>query len=212
MNPLPAFATRVAACAAFAATGVVACRHTEGAKPLRYHGTLGALGTAPITPSLVIDVGVSDVRLIMDEPQPVMVSNLGSRDLRDSVSYALETTPAECVKPDVSPGRIAEKHRAKHCDARWTIYTPRIGDVRARASVGDVELVVPADRAIRMHAEVGSVHVRLDGRLLQNGKSPGAGEQWQLGDLNTLPRLDVRTGVGSLRAELKTTGQARNER
>jgi hypothetical protein len=190
---------------AFSLANIVACRHTEGAKPLYVPRTPFVLGTVPVTGSLIIDVGVSDVRVVMGEPQPVMVSNVGTRDLRDSIVYALETTPAECVRPDVSPGRIAERRRTKNCHARWTISIPRVADVRVRASVGDVELVAPADRAIRLQAEVGSVRLMLDGRELQRDKSPGSGDDWRVGDLKTLPRLDVRTGVGSIRADLKTT-------
>ena len=60
---------------------------------------------------------------------------------------------------------------------------------------------------------VGSVQFRLDGRELRHGKSPGAGDQLRLGDLDALPRLDVSTGVGSIRADFNTRKpEARNER
>jgi len=84
--------------------------------------------------------------------------------------------------------------------------------VRVRVAVGDVAVVAPADRAIRLKAEVGSVRLMLDGRELQHGKSPGSGDDLRVGDLGALPRLDVRTGVGSIRAELKTVAGSRPER
>jgi hypothetical protein len=60
---------------------------------------------------------------------------------------------------------------------------------------------------------VGSVQFRLDGRELRHAKSPGAGDQLRLGDLDALPRLDVSTGVGSIRADFNTRKpEARNER
>ena len=202
---------RVATIGVLTLSSAGACRHTEGVKPIAHPRTPLALGTAPATSSLVIEVGASDVRLVMGEPQPIVVSGTMSRDLRDSVIYALETKPPECAKPDVSPGRVAEKQRQKHCQVHWTIQSPRITDVRVRVSVGDVELVAPADRAVRLQSEVGSVRVRLDGRELQSGKSPGSGDQWRLGDLDTTPRLDVKTGVGSIHADLKTQSPPRNE-
>ena len=196
-----------------AATHSVACRRTEGARPISAAHPAVALGTAPVTGSLVIDVGVSDVRLFMDEPQAVLVTNLGSRDLRDSVAYAFEAKPPGCAEPDVSPGRMGVRNRANRCSVRWDIRIPRIDDVRVRVSVGDVEVVAPVDRAIRLDANVGSVRFRLDGRELRHGKSPGAGDQLRLGDLDALPRLDVSTGVGSIRAEFNTgKADARHER
>jgi hypothetical protein len=194
----PVFATFLSLASA------LACRHTEGAKPIAAAHSPLVLGTAAATSSLVIDVGASDVILTMDEPQPVLISNGIRHDLRDSVSYALETKPAECAEANVSPGRIAEKHRAKHCYARWSIRIPRIPDVRVRVSAGDVVVVAPADRAVRTHAQVGTVRLTLDDRELQHGKSPGSGDEFRIGDISALPRLDVRTGVGSIRAELKT--------
>ena len=191
---------------------LAACGHTQGAMPIATGNAPVALGTAAVTGSLDIDVGVSNVRLLMDEPQVVVVSNVGSRDLRDSVSYVFETKPAGCAEPDVSPGRIRVGRRDRDCYVRWEIRIPRIADVRVRVSVGDVEVVAPADRAIRLHTGVGSVKLRLDGRELRHGKSPGAGDQLRLGDLDTLPRLDVSTDVGSVRAELNTRPSTQRER
>jgi len=191
---------------------LVGCRRTNGAKPLSRPHPVTVLGTAPVTGALVIDVGVSDVRLLMDEPQTVLVDNLGRHDLRDSVAYAFEPKPPGCAEPDVSPGRIGVRNRANHCSVRWVIRIPRIDDVRVRVSVGDIELVAPVDRAIRLDVGVGSVHFLLDGRELQHDKAPGSGDQLRFGDLNTLPRLEARTGVGSIRAELKTRSTTRNER
>lgn len=211
---MTASAIRPALVAALIAGSLGACRHsgyTEGVKPIGDARTPLAMGTVPVTRSLEIDVGASDLRLVVGERQPIIESRVMSREVRDSVIYALETTPPECATPDVSPGRIAEKRRDKHCRARWTIQTPRIDDVRARVSVGDVDVVAPLDRAIRLRADVGSVQVTLDGRALQHGKSPGSGDEWRLGDLATRPRLDVKTDVGSIRAELKATESGRNK-
>ena len=189
-----------------------ACRHSQGATPIATANAPVALGTAPVTGSLDIDVGVADVRLLIDEPQPISVSNVESRDLRDSVAYAFETKPAGCAEPNVAPGRIGVGRRDRDCYVRWEIRIPRIADVRVRVSVGRVELVAPADRAIRLHAGVGSVKIRLDGREFRHGKSPGAGDELGLGDIDTLPRLDVSTGVGSIRAELNTRPNTQRER
>lgn len=196
--------SRVLSFAVLTVTSVMACRRTEGVRPIIDARSPLALGTAPVTGSLVIDVGVSDVHLVMGEPQQIVEANLGRRGGRDSISYAFETKPAECATPEVSPGRIGVARRDRNCSVRWAIHIPRIADVRVRVSVGDVEVVAPVDRAIRLDADVGSVRIRLDGRELRRGKSPGAGDQVQLGDLDTTPRLDVRTGVGSIRAELNT--------
>ena len=196
--------TRVLALVALALTSLAGCQHTRGAKPIMDGRAPGALGSAPVAGSLVIDVGVSDVRLVMGQPQQIVETNLGRRGGRDSISYVFETKPAECATPEVSPGRIGVGRRDRNCSVRWDIHIPRIADVRVRVSVGDVEVVAPVDRAIRLDADVGSVRIRLDGRELQRGKSPGSGDQVRLGDLDTTPRLDVRTGVGSIRAELTT--------
>jgi hypothetical protein len=187
-----------------ASVTIAACQRTEGARPISKAAPAGVLGTAPVTNALIIDVGVSDVRLLMDQPQPIMVSNLGTRDLRDSIMYSFEAKPPGCAEPDVSHGRIAVRNRARDCAVRWEISIPRIPDVRIRVSVGRIELVAPSDRAISLDANVGTVKLQLDGRELDHARSPGAGDRLRLGDLNTLPRLDARTGVGSIHAELHT--------
>jgi hypothetical protein len=196
-------ATYIVAFAAVFVT-ITACQRTEGARPISKAAPSGVLGTAPVTNALVIDVGASDVRLVMDQPQPIMVSNLGTRDLRDSITYSFESKPPGCAEPDVTQGRIAVRNRARDCTVRWDISIPRIPDVRVRASVGRIELVAPSDRAISLDANVGTVKLQLDGRELDHARSPGAGDRLRLGNLNTLPRLDVRTGVGSIHAELHT--------
>ena len=199
--------TRFFASPALVLLTVAACRHTQGAMPIATANAPVTLGTAAVTGSLDIDVGVSDVRLLMDQPQAVVISTVESRDLRDSVAYAFETKPPGCAEPSVSPGRIGVGRRDRDCYVRWEIRIPRIDQVRVRVSVGDVELVAPADRAIRLHSGVGSVKFRLDGRELRHGKSPGAGDDLRLGDLDTLPRLDVSTDVGSIRADFNTSTQ-----
>jgi hypothetical protein len=142
------------------------------------------------THALTIDLGVSYLRLTMEE--------------RDSVAWSLETNPRGCATAEVSPGRIGIGRRDRHCSTRWDIRIPVIEDVRVRASVGDIDVSGPIGRAIRLDSGVGRVRFRLDGRELRSGKSPGSGEEVRLGDLSTLPRLDVHTGVGWIHAELRT--------
>jgi hypothetical protein len=149
-----------------------------------------ATGLLPATGALTIDVGVSRVRLVVEH--------------RDSIFWSLETKPAGCAVAEASPNRIALARRDQHCATSWNIRIPAIDDVQVRASVGDIDVSAPADRALRLHAGVGSVRLRFDDRELRHAGSPGSGDHLDLGDLGTLPRLDVRTGVGSVRAELRT--------
>lgn len=186
--------------AALITTGITAC-HPRGARAISNAPTPLATGTAPATSALVIDVGVSDVQLRMGVRDSVMIAG---RDSNDSVAYALETQPAGCATADVSPGRIAIARRDQHCFTRWDIRLPRTADVRVRVSVGDVDVTAPIDRAIRLHSDVGSVRLRVDGRQLHHAGSPGSGDELRIGDLATLPRLDVSVGVGSVRAEMVT--------
>jgi hypothetical protein len=148
-----------------------------------------------VTQALSIDVGVSYLRLTMEE--------------RDSVAWSLETNPRGCATPAASPGRLEIARRDNHCATRWDVRVPVIDDVRVRVSVGDIDVSAPVDRAVRLHSGVGSVRFRLDGRELRGGKTPGSGESVDLGELGTLPRLDVRTGVGWIHAEMHTVTPSR---
>ena len=154
-----------------------------------------ATGVEPAGSSLTVDAGVSAVRLVVEQ--------------RDSISWSLETRPVGCASAEVSPERLAIGRRDQHCSTRWDIRTPPIDDIRVRVSVGDIDVSASADRAIRLHAGVGGVRLRLDGRELRHGKSPGSGDELDLGDLSTRPRLEARTGVGSVHAELHTVSSAR---
>jgi hypothetical protein len=147
-------------------------------------------GTLPATPALSIDVGVSYLRLTMEK--------------RDSVAWSFETKPPGCATASASPGRLEIGRRDQHCATRWEIRAPIIEDMRVRASVGDIDVSAPIDRAIRLDSNVGSVRFRLDGRELRTGKSPGSGDRVDYGDITVLPRLDVRTNVGWIHAETRT--------
>ena len=161
------------------------------------------LGTTPATRELVVDGGVSDVRIFIREPEGIIQSPLGTRDARDSVEFQFTTDPTGCAEADVRPGHLGIAHRARRCSVKWVIRVPpRVADVRVRVSVGDVEINAPSDRSVRLHSGVGSVQLTIDGRRLEHSKSPGAGDEIRLGDRSALPRVDVSTGVGSVRAEL----------
>ena len=147
-------------------------------------------GTLPAGHALSIDAGVSYLRLTMEE--------------RDSVAWSLETKPQGCATARATPGRLEIDGRDQHCATRWDVRVPIIEDVRARVSVGDIDVSAPIDRAIRIHSGVGSVRFRLDGRELRGGKTPGSGDEFKYGDLDTQPRLDVSTGVGWVHAETRT--------
>jgi hypothetical protein len=171
--------------------GLAGCAgHTPPASVSSSGASAAATGVLPATHALSIDVGVSYLRLTMED--------------RDSIAWSLETKPRGCASSEVSPGRIEIGRRDRHCSTRWDIRIPVIEDVRVRASVGDIDVFGTVDRAIRLDSGVGSVRLRLDGRELRSGKSPGSGDEVRLGDLTTLPRLDVHTGVGWVHAEMRT--------
>ena len=167
--------------------------HPPSANPPAADATIGpAAGMLPANNALTLDGGVSDVRVIV-EP-------------RDSVSWSFETRPAGCATAVAEPGRLSIGRRAEHCSTKWDVRVPIIDDVRVNVSVGDIDVSAPADRAIRLRSNVGSVRLRLDGRELRHPGAPGSGDHLDLGDVSTLPRVDARTGVGSVRAELFTAG------
>jgi hypothetical protein len=158
-----------------------------------------ASGMLRATNALTLDAGVSDVRVVI-EP-------------RDSVSWSFDTRPPGCATAVVEPGRLSIGHRDNQCSTTWDVRVPIIDDVRIDVSVGDIDVSAPADRAIRLRSNVGSVRLRLDGRELHHAGAPGSGDHLDLGDVSTLPRVDARTGVGSVRAELFTaTGRPRDTR
>jgi hypothetical protein len=146
------------------------------------------LGALPTGDSFTIDAGVSDVRLVLEA--------------RDSVVWAFEAKPPSCATADATPGRLGLARHREHCSIRWDVHMPLIADVRVNVSVGDVDVIAPLDRALRLRANVGSVRLRIDNRELHHSSSPGSGDQLELGDLSSVPRLDVRTGVGSVKADL----------
>jgi hypothetical protein len=162
-----------------------------GAAPLAASPTTGRL---PASSTLTIDVGASDVSVVVDG--------------RDSVTWTVETRPAGCATVAASPERLAFERRERKCGARWTVRVPAIDDLHVIASVGDIDVTAPADRAIRLRSGVGSVRLRLDGRELRHGGSPGSGDRLELGDVSSRPRLDARTDVGSVRVELRTVTNA----
>ena len=161
--------------------------------------TSPASGRLPAGNALTLDAGVSDVRVVVES--------------RDSVSWSFETRPAGCAAAVAEPGRLSIGRRAEHCSTTWDVRIPIIDDVRVNVSVGDIDVSAPADRAIRLRSNVGSVRLRIDGRELRHPGAPGSGDHLDLGDMSTLPRVDARTGVGSVRAELFTAaGRPRDAR
>ena len=148
--------------------------------------------------TLTVDAGASRVRLTIER--------------RDSVTWSVRTTPDGCATVQASADRLGFARRDRDCAATWDIRVPPIDDVQVIVSVGDIDVSAPIDRAIRLRSGVGSVRLTLDGRELRHEGAPGSGDRLELGDLDTRPRLDVRTNVGAVRAELRTvatTGQAR---
>src|SRR5215207_5901194 len=158
------------------------------ATPLSRADAAGELGTLPAGGSFTLDAGVSNVRLVVEA--------------RDSVVSAFEAKPSGCATVDATPERLAIAHRREHCTTRWYVNVPLIADVRVNVSVGDVEVITPFDRAVRLRANVGSVRLRIDNRELHHRGAPGSGDRLDLGDPSSLPRLDVRTGVGSVKADI----------
>ena len=142
--------------------------------------------------TLILDAGVSDVTV-----------HLGAG--RDSVHWSLRTNPQGCARPDVLPSRLGIKDRARHCSTKWEISGAAIADVSVDVSVGNITLSAPSDRAVKLHAGVGDIKLRLDGRELRHSGAPGSGDELELGDANTQPRLVARTGVGSITLDLRTT-------
>lgn len=167
--------------------------HAPSTNPTTTAATTGpAGGMLPANNALTLDAGVSDVRVVVEA--------------RDSVSWSFDTRPAGCATAVAEPGRLSIGHRDNHCSTKWDVRVPIIDDVRVTVSVGDIDVSAPADRAIRLRSNVGSVRLRLDGRELRHPGAPGSGDHLDLGDVSTLPRVDARTGVGSVRAELFTVG------
>ena len=158
------------------------------ATPISRADPLMESGTLPGGSSFTIDAGVSDVRL--------------SLEARDSVVWAFEAKPPGCATAEATPGRLTVAHHHDNCSARWDVHAPLIADVRVDVSVGDVDVSAPLDRALRLRANVGSVRLRIDNRELHHRGSPGSGDQLELGDMSSVPRLDVRTGVGSVKADM----------
>ena len=185
MNNVHVVGAATAAVLAFA--GCTGRAPVAGPAPFAASPTSGSL---PAPSTLTIDVGVSDVSLVVED--------------RDSVTWSVETRPTGCATVAASPERLAFGRRDRDCGARWTIRAPAIDDLHIIASVGDIDVTTPADRAVRLRSGVGSVRLRLDGRELRHDRAPGSGDRLELGDASTRPRLDVRTDVGSVRAELRT--------
>lgn len=183
-----------------AAVVFAACAsHPPSPNPTTAAATGPAVGTLPANNALTLDAGVSDVRVVVEA--------------RDSVSWSFETRPAGCATAVAEPGRLSIGHRDNHCSTKWDVRVPIIDDVRVNVSVGDIDVSAPADRAIRLRSNVGSIRLRLDGRELHHAGAPGSGDHLDLGDVSTLPRVDARTGVGSVRAELFTAaGRLRDAR
>lgn len=177
------------------AVALGACARRTPVAPAASPASPVATGVLPASSTLTIDVGVSDVRLMVED--------------RDSVTWSVETRPAGCATVVAGPNRLAFAHRSRDCAARWDIRIPAIDDVQVIASVGDIDVTTPADRAVRLRSGVGNVRLSLDGRELRHAGSPGSGDHLQLGDPSTLPRIDVRTDVGSVRAELRTITKPR---
>lgn len=181
---------------AFAACAV----HAPSASSPTTAATSGPVaGVIPAHNALTLDAGVSDVRIVVEA--------------RDSVSWSFDARPAGCATAVAEPGRLSIGRRDQHCSTKWDVRAPIIDDVRVNVSVGDIDVSAPADRAIRLRSNVGSVRLRLDGRELRHPGAPGSGDHLDLGDVSSLPRIDVRTGVGSVRAELFTAaGRPRDAR
>ena len=171
---------------------VAACAfHAPSANPPTAAATTGPVaGVVSANNALTLDAGVSDVRVVVEA--------------RDSVSWSFDARPKGCATAVAEPGRLSIGHRDNHCSTKWDVRVPIIDDVRIDVSVGDIDVSAPADRAIRLRSNVGSVRLRLDGRELHHAGAPGSGDHLDLGDVSTLPRIDARTGVGSVRAELFT--------
>lgn len=171
---------------------VAACAfHPPSADPPAAAATTGpTAGMLPANNALTLDGGVSDVRVVVEA--------------RDSVSWSFDARPAGCATAVAEPGRLSIGRRTEHCSTKWDVRVPIIDDVRVNVSVGDIDVSAPADRAIRLRSNVGSVRLRLDGRELRHPGAPGSGDHLDLGDVSTLPRIDARTDVGSVRAELLT--------
>src|SRR5580765_3963392 len=180
-----------------AAVVFAACAlHPPSANPPTAAATAGpAAGMLPANNALTLDGGVSDIRVVVEA--------------RDSVSWSFDARPAGCATAVAEPGRLSIGRRAEHCSTRWDVRVPIIDDVRVNVSVGDIDVSAPADRAIRLRSNVGSVRLRLDGRELRHPGAPGSGDHLDLGDVSTLPRIDARTGVGSVRADLFTAAGPR---
>jgi hypothetical protein len=181
-----------------AALAFAACAfHAPAASRPEASATPGpAVGQLPPGNALTLDAGVSDVRVVVES--------------RDSVSWSFETRPSGCAEALIESGRLSIGRRDNHCSTKWDVRVPIIDDVRVNVSVGDIDVSAPADRAIRLRSNVGSVRLRIDGRELHHPGAPGSGDHLDLGDVATLPRIDARTGVGSVRAELFTTASRRS--
>jgi len=178
-----------------AALGLTACAGRSAARSAGPIGPSTSAGALLAGTALTIDVGVSNVRLVIEH--------------RDSVTWSVKTTPNGCATVAASPERLGFARRDRDCAATWDIRVPSIDDVQVIVSVGDVDVSAPIDRAIRLRSGVGSVRLRLDGRELRHAGAPGSGDRLELGDLDTRPRLDVRVNVGAVRAELRTVAPSR---
>ncbi|MGH7677730.1 MAG: hypothetical protein ACRENU_04635 [Gemmatimonadaceae bacterium] len=166
---------------------VAACSVSTAPRP----ETVSSAGVLRAEQSLALDAGVSDVTF-----------HVGAE--RDSVRWTLRTDPAGCARADVTSFRLGITNRARKCATTWVVSAPAIADVSVRVSVGNITLDAPADRAIQLDAGVGNLKLRLDGRELRHSGAPGSGDELELGDPSTLPRLIARTSVGSITLDLRT--------
>jgi hypothetical protein len=147
--------------------------HAPSANPPTPAAATGPVaGVVPANNALTLDAGVSDVRVVVEA--------------RDSVSWSFDARPAGCATAVAEPGRLSIGHRDNHCSTKWDVRVPIIDDVRIDVSVGDIDVSAPADRAIRLRSNVGSVRLRLDGRELHHAGAPGSGDHLDLGDVSTL--------------------------
>ena len=173
----------------FLLVSVTACSLSRGRGPGSDAATASGAVAADATVSL--DAGVADVRLT--------VGGAG-----DSVRWSLTTDPPGCARADISGSRIRAADRARTCSMRWEMTAPGHADLEVSADVGDIDVTAPADRSIRLKSGVGSVRLRLDDRELRHDGAPGSGDELSLGSMDMRPRIDARTGVGSVSAMLWT--------
>jgi hypothetical protein len=128
--------------------------------------------------------------------------------LGDSVRWVLRSNPPGCARATTSPGRLDVVRHDRRCTSKLDISMPVVADVRLSAAVGDIEVHAPLDRAVRLQSRVGSVSLRIDGRELRRSGRAGSGDHLDVGDPDSVPRLVVSTGVGSVRVGLTTPSRS----